>query len=107
MSDEQPPVRRTASQEMTAVIPRDKLPPPSKGNLDELDLDPEHPETKELYERAFAKERQEAPTMVPCPAPGCRSCPCCGGGGITTSERRSEWLKERVDQGSASIDEPT
>lgn len=106
MSSDQP-IRRTASQELTAVIPREKLPPPSTGNLDALDLDPDHPETRELYERARAEERRAAPTMVPCPAPGCRACTCCGGGGITTSERRAEWVKEQAARGADATDDAT
>lgn len=100
MSDTQGPPRRRSSQELTAVIPRERLPPPSIRNLEELDLDPEHPETRELFERARAAEHElrTRPTMVPCPA-GCRQCSCCSGTGCVTKDQDDEWRRQHHDKG--------
>jgi hypothetical protein len=80
--------RRTESQELTAVIPRDKLPPISTRMLASMDLDPDHPETQELMQRA-QDDDPEPVTLVPCPA-GCRLCPCCSAGMVAV-EKANEW----------------
>lgn len=95
MHSERPPIRRSSSMEMTRVIPRDQLPPPSTHNLDAMDLDPDHPETQALYERARDAEMRSRPTMIPCPE-GCKPCGCCLGLGITTTERAEEWQAEKA-----------
>jgi hypothetical protein len=84
MSDQQ---KTYGSQEMTAVLPRDCLPPPSHQDLDELDLDPTHPETVSLRVRVVC--RHECPTMIPCPR--CGTCACCDGARLVTVERAASW----------------
>ncbi len=96
--------RRTTSTEMTAVIPRDQLPPPRIHHIIALDLDPEHPETRELLERA-RDDLRNRPTMVPCPA-GCATCDCCGGAGMVTVERAAEWRQRQVEAREEPTDEP-
>lgn len=95
MQSERPPMRRSSSMEMTRVIPRDQLPPPSTQNLDDLGLDPENAETQELYARARDAERRSRQTMIPCPE-GCKPCGCCLGLGITTSDRVEQWQAEQA-----------
>ncbi len=95
--------KRTESQELTAVIPREHLPPPSTKLLATLVLDPDHPETVDLTSRAVGEDedddchdRRTAPTMVPCPA-GCGSCACCGGASLVTPEQAAEWRIQQAD----------
>lgn len=82
---------------MTAVIPRDQLPPPSRADLAALDLDPEHPETVELFTRSMDRpdDFRTRPTMVPCPAKCCR-CACCYGLGMVTSEDAAAWREKQA-----------
>lgn len=97
--------KRTASQELTAVIPRDHLPPPSGHLIATLDLDPEHPETRDLVSRVASDDDwHTTPTLVPCPA-GCRTCNCCGGRGMVTSEEAAEWRIQQAEAKGVADDE--
>lgn len=94
-------VKRTISQELTAVIPREHLPPISTKQIEAMGLDPEHEETKALLEQARETLRNR-PTLVPCPA-GCQTCSACQGRGMITPEEAAEW---RIQQAEAkSIEE--
>lgn len=96
--------KRSISQEMTAVIPRDELPPVSRTSLASLDLDPDHPETQWLASRATdddtdeedADEWRTTPTMVPCPA-GCNTCSCCHGQGMVSADEAAAWRIQQAD----------
>jgi hypothetical protein len=80
--------------ELTAVLPRNALPPPSAKSLSELDLDPEHPETKALMARAEEiADIKERPTMQRCPRL-CPTCPCCKGQGMVTPEEAEAYIEE-------------
>lgn len=94
--------------EMTAVIPRDQLPPISQSDVVALDLDPVHPETQEMLQRA-QEGSGDRETMVRCPE--CATCPCCQSGGMTTFSRAAEWSakKERaaeLQKTLENLDEP-
>ena len=80
---------KRTSTEPTLAIPRDQLPPPSLRDLAALDLDPDHPETQELLQRAYGSGDRE--TMDPCPVCSdcrcCRSCRFCGNLGMVSPMR--------------------
>ncbi len=94
--------KRYSSQELTAVIPRENLPPPSSKLLATLDLDPEHPETVDLARRALDDDEEDCadwrsvPTLVPCPA-GCRTCGACHGMGMISSDEAAAWRIAQAD----------
>ncbi len=93
--------KRRESQELTAVIPRENLPPPSTKLLATLDLDPSLEETADLLARVVDDEEdcldwRSTPTLVPCPA-GCGTCNACGGRGMVTHEAAVEWRIQQAD----------
>ncbi len=90
--DNRPPPRYRSSAEMTAVVPRDRLPPPSSALLSSLD--PNHPETRDLMLRA-SDGHEEMETLVPCPGP-CRTCECCHGARMVTADRAAEYMRAVV-----------
>jgi hypothetical protein len=98
-NDSKPPPRYRSSAEMTAVVPRDRLPPPSASMI--ATLDPSHPETREMLVRA-SDGHEEMETLIPCPGP-CRTCECCHGARMVTADRAAEYLRSVVP---ASHDSP-
>ncbi len=102
--------KRRESQELTIVIPREHLPPPSGKMLATLDLDPEHPETVDLLARAEdvedddSEEWRTSPTLVPCPG-GCTTCNCCSGRGMVSSDAAAAWRIQQADAKTATEDE--
>ena len=88
MSDAPSSGPKRTSTEPTLVIDRDKLPPPSLRDLAELDLDPEHPETRDLMVRAQAGNADRE-TLEPCPI--CIDCKCCGGIGMVSPSRAASF----------------
>ena len=110
MSDAEQPASsgpKRHSTEPTLVIDREKLPPPSVRDVSELDLDPDHPETRELMLRAQHGSRDRE-TMEPCPI--CVDCKCCGGIGMVSPSRAAVFA-EAVEAlgdlaGPANDDEP-
>lgn len=97
---------KRTSTEPTLVIDRGKLPPPSLRNLSELDLDPEHPETKDLMLRA-QEGSADRETLEPCPI--CLDCKCCGGLGMVSPSRAGAFDKaarELADIKDPSDEEP-
>ena len=105
--------KRTISQELTAVIPREELPPVSRSQVESMGLDPDHPETQDLVARsvddALVFERDDrddwrtTPTLVPCPA-GCRTCSCCFGNGLVASDVAATWLRNQSDAKNGVVD---
>ena len=94
MNTTRPAPRYRSSMELTAVMPRNALPPPSVKNILELDLDPEHPETKALMARAEEiADIKERPTMQRCPL-NCPPCPCCKGQGMVMPEEAEAYIQE-------------
>lgn len=93
-----PPPRRPSSLEMTAVRPGPRV---ALRELQALDIDPEHPETKALMARA-QEGNGDAETLEPCPGP-CRACPCCGSSMVkmVTPSRAATWKADHEKQGGS------
>ncbi len=94
--------KRRESQELTAVIPRENLPPPSTKLLATLELDPSLAETADLLARAVDDDEEDCtdwrsvPTLVPCPA-GCKTCSACQGRGMVSSDEAATWRIQQAD----------
>jgi len=85
------PPRKHSSLEMTAVRPGPRVP---LKDIEALDLDPDHPETRALMARA-QEGAQDAETMEPCPGP-CRTCPCCHGARMVSPSRAATWKAQQA-----------
>lgn len=90
---------KRTSTEPTLVIPRDKLPPRAIRKLVEIDVDPEHPETRALLERAYMSGDRD--TLGPCPV--CTECKCCKGLALVNARRAAEF--EEVLEQFEAVDE--
>lgn len=94
---------KRTSTEPTLAIPRDQLPPISMRDLAALELDPDHEETKELLQRAYASGDRE--TLDACPV--CTiACPCCGGVGMASPARAAAFEAALRSVGVANDDAP-
>lgn len=85
--------------DLTVPIDRSKLPPVGVSQIRAMDLDPDHPETREMMVRA-QEGREEAVTLEPCPA--CQGCRCCHGARVVTPTRAAAWAAEQTKEGPTS-----
>lgn len=84
------PYRRPSSMEMTAVIPRDSLPPVSVVPGPTIEQIRDAEKQVDEIERLRLEREDDLDTLVPCEGP-CRQCPCCHGERIISAERAAEW----------------